>query len=188
MSYENAASTKMLATRCAICSRKLRDAVSVEIGIGPVCRERHGYNIECDEATRARANKLVHECAVHLRDEDVRRAACAELRLLGFVILAERIEYRGKDAPTETDISIEEYTLPAANIRGRQYPERKGYLVRTPYKPAAVGAYRAIRGRVFIRQEKANFVPAEARRQLFELLKTYHAGQSAMGPKGAFVL
>jgi hypothetical protein len=44
MSYENAPATEMLATHCAICSRPLLDAVSVEIGIGPVCRQRHGYD------------------------------------------------------------------------------------------------------------------------------------------------
>jgi len=188
MSYENAISTKMLATHCCICSRSLRDAVSVELGIGPVCRQRHGYNEICDEDTRARANKLVHDCAVNLYNEDIRRAACAELRLLGFGVLAERIEFRGKDAPADFDISIEEFELEATTIRGRNYPARTGFLVRLPYVPAAVESFRAIRGRVFVRFEKAEFVPAAAKRELFDLLKTYHAGATVQGPKGTFVL
>jgi hypothetical protein len=43
MSYESAPATKLLATHCACCSRPLVDAVSVETGIGPDCRKKHGY-------------------------------------------------------------------------------------------------------------------------------------------------
>lgn len=43
MSYENAPATTLVATRCACCSRPLVDAVSVEAGVGPECRRRHGY-------------------------------------------------------------------------------------------------------------------------------------------------
>jgi len=188
MSHENALSTKMLASRCCICSRSLCDAVSVELGIGPVCRKRHGYNIDTDETSRKRANVLVHLCAVSLHDEDARRAACSELYLLGFVLLAQRIEFRGKDAPSNFDVMIEEFALPAANVNGREYPARDGLLVRLPYCEEAIRAFRAIRGRVFVREEKAEFVPASAKRPLFALLKRYHAGASVHGPKGAFVV
>jgi len=43
MSYETAPATKMLATRCACCSRPLLDTVSVESGVGPDCRKKYGY-------------------------------------------------------------------------------------------------------------------------------------------------
>lgn len=43
MSYESAPATKMLATHCACCARPLVDAVSVEAGVGPECRRRHGF-------------------------------------------------------------------------------------------------------------------------------------------------
>lgn len=44
MGYEQAFSTKLLATHCAYCGRPLRDADSVENGMGPVCRARVGVN------------------------------------------------------------------------------------------------------------------------------------------------
>ena len=51
MSYENAPATRMLATHCAACGRPLVDATSVETGMGPVCRERYGYDAR-SEITR----------------------------------------------------------------------------------------------------------------------------------------
>jgi gamma-glutamylaminecyclotransferase len=41
--YENAPATRLLATSCACCGRALLDAISVEAGIGPDCREKYGY-------------------------------------------------------------------------------------------------------------------------------------------------
>lgn len=46
--YENAPAAAMLATHCC-CGRPLLDAVSVEAGIGPDCRKKHGF----DEAQTA---------------------------------------------------------------------------------------------------------------------------------------
>ena len=43
MSYESAPATAMLATHCAACGRPLLDADSVEAGLGPECRKRHGF-------------------------------------------------------------------------------------------------------------------------------------------------
>ena len=43
MSYESAPATKLLATRCACCGRDLVDSKSVECGVGPQCRKKHGY-------------------------------------------------------------------------------------------------------------------------------------------------
>lgn len=49
MSYENAPQTKLLATDCAVCSRPLCDAKSVELGIGPECRKKYGFEMDCTE-------------------------------------------------------------------------------------------------------------------------------------------
>lgn len=49
MGYENAPATKLLATHCCCCARPLVDAKSVELGIGPECRKRHGF-AEAQEA------------------------------------------------------------------------------------------------------------------------------------------
>lgn len=53
--YENAPATRMLATHCAVCSRPLVDAASVEAGMGPDCRDRHGYDDPVDVRMTERA-------------------------------------------------------------------------------------------------------------------------------------
>lgn len=43
MSYESAPATRLVATACCCCGRPLVDSISVEAGVGPTCREKHGY-------------------------------------------------------------------------------------------------------------------------------------------------
>lgn len=187
MSYEDAPSTILLASRCAVCSRSLRDAVSVELGIGPVCRERHGYDYgACTEEERQQANKLVHDCAVHVDDDEFRLIACAELRLLGFAKLATRIEFRGKDEAkrrkaAKNTVVIKEHKLPG--IHGGWV---KGLLVSAPYNENANYAWRRIGGRKWMREHRANFIPSRCKQSLWHLLKTYYAGCAGTGPRGDF--
>lgn len=185
MSYENAPSTHMLATRCAVCHRALRDALSVEIGMGPDCRKNHGYDEVEDASDEARtaANKLIHQCAVSLRDEAAVALHCAALRLMGFRKVADRIEYRGKDAPAGEVVTITEHELPGLPPkyigRGRWLPARSGmagYLVKAPYKPAAVAAFRTIPGRRWVAELKATFIPKDGRESLWNLLRDHYAG------------
>ena len=57
MSYESAPATRMIATDCACCGRPLLDSDSVELGIGPICRKRHGYFDAIDPDFRQEANR-----------------------------------------------------------------------------------------------------------------------------------
>lgn len=167
MSYENAPATKMLATHCAVCSRPLLDSISVECGIGPVCRERHGWDAEVQalgEGAREAANVIVCHIAQAGTDEASRAAGCAALRLLGFKKLPERIEFRGKDAPA------------AGTVHVRLSSKLTGYYVKAPYKPAAVEAWRSIRGRKWDGDAEENFVPTGSRAALWHLLRTHYAG------------
>lgn len=167
MSYENAPATEMLATHCAACGRPLLDAVSVEVGLGPVCRKRHGWNAaDVDEEARAEANKIVHQIAVEQTGAAVLEG-CAKLRELGFAKLADRVVKRVKP------IEIEETT------DGR-------LAVKTPYRGEAVNDWRRVPGRRFDRESKRNVIPASSKRALWELLKVHYAGEYGIGPKGAF--
>lgn len=172
MSYENAPSTRLLATHCCACGRALRDAASVEAGMGPDCREKYGYGIEVDEAARAEANRLVHWiAAAGERDVAGLCAAVGRLQVLGFAVLAERLTER-----TAT-VQIEE-------VAGR-------FIVRTPYNEATVAAWRTVPGRRWDRDAKANTAPTSSRPQLWALLKRYHAGHvmSVTGEgRGLFVI
>src|SRR5678815_1221799 len=93
MSYENAPSTQMLATHCAVCARPLRDAKSVEIGMGPDCRRKHGFDVEIAPEARAEANKIIHALALHNGGQNPNPSylpeAIARVRALGLDRLAE---------------------------------------------------------------------------------------------------
>ena len=177
--YENAPATRMLATHCAACGRALVDAKSVEVGMGPDCREKHGYNIEVSEEAREQANKLVYLIASERSTGHITlstlEAACA-LRLLGFSKLAGVIIERC------ADITITESEQPKA---GWTQPV---LVVHAPYSEEATQAWRNIPGRRWDKDAKANVVPASdiAKRQLWNLLKRYFAARIGIGPQGAF--
>jgi hypothetical protein len=167
--YEQAPATQMLATHCACCARPLVDAKSVEIGIGPECRRRHGFNLDVPDEARIAANKLVHDIAVDQDGERV-HALVGELRALGFAKLADRITHRL--AAIRIEIDGEEY------------------LVHTPYSDAGYAAFCALprNCRRWDKACKAWRVHQTARAQLFAALKRAFAGATASGPKGLFVL
>lgn len=44
LASENNAVRLLVATDCACCAKSLRDSLSTELGIGPVCRKHYGFN------------------------------------------------------------------------------------------------------------------------------------------------
>lgn len=68
MSYLNSPVTALVAVNCACCSRPLCDAVSVETGVGPVCRERHGYNDAQGPADFRAAAMALGACEIATED------------------------------------------------------------------------------------------------------------------------
>jgi len=166
MSYENLKSTKLLATCCAVCARPLRDAVSVELGIGPDCRAKYGYDDCINDENRARANQLVFMIA----DSQTGIPAvegCRALRDLGFKKLAERIAVRL--------FSI------------RIVAEGPTLAVFTPYTERGVRALAAVPGRRWDAEKHANVVPVTAKNQLWKALKYAFPGYELLGPDGQFI-
>lgn len=164
MSYENAPATKLLATRCAVCARPLVDAVSVEAGIGPDCREKYGFNVEVDEAARADVNKIVYYIAA--ATNKVHAATLARcLAHYGFAKLGARILDRLVDIRIET-IGDE-------------------LRVETPFVDAATPTWRRIPGRRFVKGQ-GNFVPTTEKARLWILLQNFYAGAIGDGEKGIF--
>lgn len=164
--YENAPATKMLATRCIICSKPLVDAESVEAGMGPTCRERCGY-AGMAPGVRREANLIVHRIAVDRYSPDV-LVRLAELRFSGLKNLAEKIE------KAISPVKIEETS-------GKLFIE-------APYIESSLGDWRRIPGRIFDRDTKRNVVPSERRTAVWVLLKKHYPGVQALGPKGLFVI
>lgn len=167
MSYEEAPGTKMVATNCAFCHKPLLDAVSVEVGAGPVCRKK--YLVELDTASeeaRKAANKLIHTIACHQDGEEV--ISCLnELFALGFPQVVKAI------LRTVCKVKI------AVADDGR-------YAVKTPYDPDAVTAFQKIPGRKWDKANKVNTFPADQKKAIFQVLCDFYEGMTAVGPKGVF--
>lgn len=178
MSYENAPATKLLATHCICCGRELLDAVSVDLGIGPVCREKHGYDIAVNEEARSAANKLVHEAAARAGQaaqttEDLEFAidAATKIEALGFSLLASKIR--------ERFISI------------RLTETTKMVQAKTPYSGAFVDSLKRFvpyDARRWNKTEKVWEVAITHKVYLLKALADSFAGKPALGAKGFFYI
>lgn len=169
MSYENAPATKMLATHCCLCARPLVDAVSVQAGMGPDCRENSGYYVpEATEAARETVNAIVYRIAADMPLDEL-PAAIETVRSFGFGRLADTLAKR------LSTIVVED--------RG------DGTLaVSSPYNAEFVGLVKAAAGgwAQFDRALKVWIVPAGAKTgaALWAAMKKCYPGVLALGPKG----
>ena len=174
MSYENAPATKMVATHCACCDLPLVDAKSVECGVGPVCRKKHGFDLDCTEEARKAANKLVYEIAV-LREGPVVVENLKKLFALGFAQLVLAI--------------LKRVATVKVSVTDDAHPHGAGRLaVVTPYSEAIVAAFRAIQGRRWDKEHKLNTFPAQARPALWAAFQKHFAGATGVGPSGPFLV
>jgi hypothetical protein len=174
MSYEDAPSTIMLATRCACCGRPLRDALSVEAGVGPDCRERWGYGeaqgpedlelarghlllvglahlLEGREDARARANAVAHAfaCRAEPYERVALARACAALgfsRMSGRLaeVVAEVIVRRAGDAYEVEAPYLEGAGQTWRRCGGTWDPEAKVWRCPSRLRSALWGALRAL--------------------------------------------
>lgn len=173
-SYENAPATKMLATACVCCGRPLVDATSVELGIGPECRE--GMDGGIPEETRKVANEVVFKAALAAQAGEITKvkALAKVLEDMGLPGLSEKVCRRFRNADRYTEIVI--------TVEG------DFYRVETPFrrgkKEEFIAAWRRIPGRRF--KDMANYVPMTRKAELFDLLRRFFGGKVATGPKGLF--
>lgn len=185
MSYVNAAATRLVATRCACCTRPLLDAVSVEAGCGPECRREHGYDEAQKPANWPRvarllgrpvgpisamgqkkvANRLVYRIALEQTGPHVATYVAA-LEALGFVKIATRIAVR----------------LDVVRI----HQEGRALLIAIP-RHAAAGAELQRMGR-WDAKRRVFAVAEKARGEVWNLLRRYFHGALGFGPRGAFVI
>lgn len=169
MSYENAPATKLLATHCAACARPLVDAVSVEIGMGPDCREKYGYN-DGDQANRPEANRLVHKVATNATLPET-LAIVSRLVSIGFGTLAARL--------LERKATVEILDAGA-----------DAFSIRTPYNPDYVEALkRACYGSVrWNATDKVWTVRNSAKQAAWGVLQRFYSGKLLLGPKGPKII
>ena len=187
MSYESAPSTALVATHCAACGRPLRDAVSVELGMGPECREKlglTGMEPECPDTSRAvrllasagvhasgdaraLANAAVHWAAVWQRDARVAVLASA-VEALGYTRLADRLRERAEGAKVTVEL----------NETGASYH------VHAPYSEEFNRLRREIPRARWSPELKAHVVPRFCRRMLWDALCKAFPGAVITGPNG----
>lgn len=205
MSYETAPATLLLATHCACCARPLVDATSVETGVGPECRKRHGYADAQGEpnweAVLQATDDLV---AIAELFPNGLAAAEAAWRLGGLEtrrvanLIVHRIATRqqGPDVLRLTNaLAALGFAKLAARIAQRVALVRieldaGEYLVRTPYTEEGVCQLKSLprTSRRWDRAEKAWRVCPGAKPLLFAALKRAFAGAIASGPRGLFTL
>lgn len=172
MGYENAPQTHMLATHCIICDKELCDAVSVEVGIGPICRKKAGYGEAANDDNRKAANKHIHTVAVS-KDTEQRIASMNALMDLGF----EGVVKAMLKAVAKVKIAMTD----------ENHPHGPGRLaIKTPYDYAAVAAMRNIPGRRWDGTNKVNTFPVSSKAKTWQLLQIHYAGAIGVGPKGIF--
>lgn len=172
MSYENSIQCRLLATHCCVCGKSLVDATSVQLGIGPDCRNHINQGISTD--TQKACNVLTYEAAIAAQEGNVEkvRQAAEMIRTLGLDILAEKILERFKNAERLAKIKI---------------TESEGMLIiKTPFKHTAgfADAWRAIPGRRY--RNGRNIVPVTQKREVWELIKRFFPDVYGVGPQGAF--
>ena len=183
MGYEDSAACKFISTTCVICGKELVDAVSVEAGVGPKCREKYGYGEQQVGAEKAlskvgvplidgrvdklfRASKYRNASNVLLHFVAVSGAGTTEgiraawvVRELGFITLSNKILRRLVRVTVEVD--------------------GDKLAVTSPFNEQFVTRSRDISGRKWDGSRKATLFddsPAN-RRLLLPLLKTSYPGQ-----------
>ena len=192
--YTDAPATDLLATRCAACGRPLLDAVSVEIGMGPVCRERAGLDgagtgadwpavvallagtgIDLSAAdARRTANRVVHRIAADQGASDV-PVLLGALTALGFDGVASAVR-------DHLDVKVPAVEVTAAE-GNRLDVTLKGLDTET--FNAVVCALRGVPGRRWDAERKVNVIPTAAKRALWNALaSTLPAGAQIRGAKG----
>ena len=171
--YENSPACRLIATDCCVCGRDLVDAVSVEAGIGPVCREKYGYTeaqLEPDWAAyeklvmpqpsicitnpRTLANVITHRIAVSIAAPTVRRDILA-LAALGFATLSEKLAERVSGA------LVLEVTHRAPFL-----------ILKTPYNARLIDELRRVRGRQWDPKQKVNVFPLTSEADVLRVLRS----------------
>lgn len=177
MSYESAPATLMLATHCVVCGRSLLDAKSVEVGMGPDCREKYGYDEPVSEEARREANKRVYLLALyraHPRTASSREAVehMERIRELGLSKLAAVLDERLSSVVIEV-------------------ASPTGLYLYAPFDPLFSAVLRSrVPNRRWVASVKAWLVPSDktGKAGTLEALEERFSGAIGRGPKGLFVI
>ena len=200
--YEASPACLLLATHCACCGRPLVDAKSVETGVGPDCRKKHGYAtaekapewaavftaLEAAVAADPRHGELAFKVA-GLTD-DTRKAANLVMHRVAAAQTGAAVGHLVRA------IRALGYVKMAARCADRlgsvlvEIDPATGVLALfAPYSEELNAALRKVPGRAFKKAPTRNEVPAASRAALWTALRAgLPAGTLVVGPKGISVL
>lgn len=217
-SYTAAPACEMLATHCCVCGLPLLDALSVELGIGPICRKKYGFDApigivqwESFDATfeqvngeyplkvhaaarkrdaRVAANGVVHRLALR-RGGQLRQGQLDVPNALGLLICLGFVKLAMIVADAMVAVRIE-IAGDAVHLPNGILMNAGHYEVRVPFSDdfrAKMWAGGGLaRVGVWDKRAKCYRVSHAHRGALFAALKLCYTGQDAVGPKGKFVL
>lgn len=205
--YENAPATKLLATHCCMCSRPLVDAESVEAGIGPDCRKKHGYTKPDREVDLASAAGLIAAVGIGADEQpalpagamkpyaarDARGVANVLVHQIAVLLHAERadldtvVRYVNALSALGYDKLSAVLSIRLATVEISERAADRVLIIKAPYRQDAVDAMKRVPGRRWDREAKVNTFPCGARRDLFKLLTRHYPNTIGLGPKGLFV-
>lgn len=193
--------TPKVATHCCVCGIGLIDGVSIEKGIGPVCRKKYRYEdaypVSAEQVTELAMYLTLavpQEVAGRVLEAAARNDSRKAVNLLIYYGSAEQGEAAIKAAHA---VGILGYKDLAARIHERLVPvhisrtEDGLVKIQSPYSDVFLSAIRPIRGQMtFDRKEKAWLAPDTD--EVFEVIAAAftaaYAGEWALGTEGPFQL
>lgn len=192
MSYETAPSTILLATHCAACARPLRDADSVEAGMGPDCREKYGYACAQGEPDWAKVDLLLielandHAPALQAHYGNAHKMANVAVNLAARMQRSER----GTIVELIAALGFEKLSRKLADAAGEVVEIKRAgdvFDVVTPYRATFVGDLKAARiGARWNPERKVWNVPTDdrARKALWNVIRANFVGTFLSSDKG----
>ena len=183
MGYETAPATQMLATNCLICDRPLVDAASVEFGVGPVCRRKHGFDDDVPNREEANAAVYAAACAAQQGDVPTVLSLADTIEEYGLTTLATKVRERFIHIRLVEDEDgwvqvFTPYNADFVSALHRNVPRDGKRKVTDPEKRNNRGLPRF----------KCWEISRDHSRGLLAALSQAYAGDYAVGPKGVFTI
>lgn len=198
MGYENSPAVALVATRCALCARPLLDAESVECGMGPTCRARHGAGDQLRSPNVREAAALAAFLPEALRDRAQDFHLAGDLRGLANWAVSRVAVLHGSLYADEVVDRLVLIVAAAGFVRlagvladrhSRQVvrvtAEGSELVVAAPYNERFVEATRHWRGRRWDRDAKVMRLPVASRAALWtSLQQNFGQGTMVVGEHG----
>lgn len=199
--YEQAPATQMLATQCAACARPLLDAESVEAGMGPDCRRKHGFLGRDDDRDAIPCWASVATALGQADADELRARAEASAGPMRGIAHAAANVLVHRIARAQTGPDVARWTIALAQLGYRRLAQKIGarlhavrvdhdaatdtFVVRAPFSEAFNAALRRVPGVRWDAVAKVRRVPRAARVALWAAIdEAFPNGTLVLGAVG----